>query len=152
LASTVNCVNLEVNRFNKRLRSLANNFAHVSLVNASTERLHHTKQGLHLNNQGKDWISLHLVKEINTMFGVKATSSPIALPWKGHKINSLQWAQSNKGKDYEDDCIVINSVLKNKDLEKIEHKPMLTRKSNRTKRLFQQVKMILYGQVKSGIH
>jgi hypothetical protein len=128
------CVNLEVNRFNKRLQSLANNFVHVSLVNAKTERLHHTKHGLHLNNQGKDWISLHLVKEINTMLGVKATSSPIALPWKDHKINSLQWAQDNKGNDYEDDCIVINSIMKNKELVKTEHKTMPTRKSYRTKK------------------
>ena len=128
------CVNLEVNLFNKRLQSLAHNFAHVSLVNACTERFHHTKHGLHLNNQGKDWISLLLVKEINTMFGLKATSSPIALPWKDHKVNSFQWAQGNKGKVHEDDCSVINSVTKNKELEKIEHKLIPTRKSNRTKK------------------
>jgi hypothetical protein len=128
------CVNLEVNRFNKRLQSLVNNFVHVSLVNVNIERLHHTKHGLHLNNQEKDWISLHLVKEINTMFSVKSTSSPIALPWKDLKLNTVQWAQGTKGKDYEDDCIVINNVMKNNEMGKIERKLVPTRKSCRTKR------------------
>ncbi|MDR2457634.1 MAG: hypothetical protein LBD41_04050 [Clostridiales Family XIII bacterium] len=52
--SPESCVDIEVKRFNKRLQSLANNFDHVNLVNVSTERIHHTKHGLHLNNKGKD--------------------------------------------------------------------------------------------------
>jgi hypothetical protein len=62
--SPESCVNIEVKRFNKRLQNLANNFDHVNLLNVSTERIHHTKHGLHLNNKGKDRISHYLVNEI----------------------------------------------------------------------------------------
>jgi hypothetical protein len=118
--SPESCVTIEVKRFNKRLQHLANNFDHVHLLNVSTEGIHRTKHGLHLNNKGKDWISHYLANEINTLFHSNTSYSPIVLPWKDIKENSTQITHKNEGKSHEDDCIEISSVMKNKKLDKRE--------------------------------
>jgi hypothetical protein len=62
----------------------------------STERRHHTKQGLHLNKKGKDWIVNNKVKEIRNLYLPCKISPPIELPWKDVNENVSQLAQPNK--------------------------------------------------------
>jgi len=49
--SPSSCVNTEVKLYSKRLQSLMSTSNHVRVLSMSTERRHHTKHGLHLNNK-----------------------------------------------------------------------------------------------------
>jgi len=46
----------------------------------STEKRHHTKYGLHLSKEEKDWIVKKLVKEIRNLHLPHKFSPPVVLP------------------------------------------------------------------------
>ncbi|MDR2457635.1 MAG: hypothetical protein LBD41_04055 [Clostridiales Family XIII bacterium] len=68
------------------------------------------------------------------MFHSNTSYTPIVLPWKDIKESSTQITHNNEDKVHGDDCIEISSVMKNKKLDKREHKPEPTHKSNRSKK------------------
>jgi hypothetical protein len=53
-----------------------------------TEIEHHTRHGLHLNKQGKHWVTNNLVKEIKNSYFPHNITPPIILQWKETKENS----------------------------------------------------------------
>ena len=59
---------------------------HVKVLKATTERKHHTRPGLHLNNRRKDWIVHNIVNEIKNLNSSYNKSVTIELPWP-RKIN-----------------------------------------------------------------
>jgi hypothetical protein len=90
------CVNTEVNRFNKRLHSLATNFNHVKVLSVPIERRFHTNHGLHLNKKGKDRIASNLIKEIRNLHLPDKSTPPIMLPWRDINKNASQLALGNQ--------------------------------------------------------
>jgi hypothetical protein len=74
------CINAEVNFYNRRLQSIMSTASHVKVLKASTERKHHTRHGLHLNNRGKDWIVYNIVNEIKTLNFFHNKPTTIELP------------------------------------------------------------------------
>ena len=62
---------------------------HVKVLKATTERKHHTRPGLHLNNRRKDWIVHNIVNEIKNLNSSYNKSVTIELPWP-RKINSSE--------------------------------------------------------------
>ena len=67
-----------------------NPFNHVKVVSIPTERKHHTRHGLHLNNKGKHWVANNLVKEISNLYLPSNLTPPIVLQWKASKENATQ--------------------------------------------------------------
>ena len=86
----LSCVNQEVKLFNKRMQSLMIPFNHVKVINIRTEREHHTRNGLHLNKNGKYWIANNLAKEIKNSYLPPNNNPPIVLQWKNNNINTTQ--------------------------------------------------------------
>ena len=84
------CVNIEVEKFNKKLRSLMTPFSHVRVISTSTERAHHTRHGLHLNKKGKHQVVDNLVEVIRNLYFPCNTNPPLALQGKDGKENIIQ--------------------------------------------------------------
>jgi hypothetical protein len=70
----------------------------------STEREHHTRHGLHLNKQGKHWVTNNLVKEIRNFYFPHNITPPVALQWKDTNENSPQ--QVNQTENQAEDISV----------------------------------------------
>jgi hypothetical protein len=51
------CVNKEVAFFNRKLQKSMKIHSHVQVCSMSTKRDHFTTHGLHMNSQGKNWIT-----------------------------------------------------------------------------------------------
>ncbi len=83
---STSCVNAEVNFYNRKLHSIMSTANHVKVLKATTERKHHTRHGLHLNNRGKHWIVHNIVNEIKNLNSSYNKSVTIELPWP-RKIN-----------------------------------------------------------------
>jgi hypothetical protein len=84
------CVNIEVEKFNKKLRSLMTPFSHVRVISTSTERAHHTRHGLHINKKGKHQVVDNLVEVIRNLYFPCNTNPPLALQGKDGKENIIQ--------------------------------------------------------------
>jgi hypothetical protein len=75
------CVNREVQSFNRKLEKYMKCFKHVKVVNVDRKRENFTTHGLHMNNMGKEKVSLLITNAINTLFQ-KQISDSIKLSWK----------------------------------------------------------------------
>jgi hypothetical protein len=66
-------------RHSEKLHKLLKIYPHVSIVEASPNRGHYTKHGLHLNNYGKE----ETVKQIGLdKWADKSSEAPLPLPWR----------------------------------------------------------------------
>ena len=89
------CVNSEVKLFIKRMRGLMTPFAHIKIMNMSTERSHHTRHGLHLTKKAKNWLVDNLVRELRKPQHQLEINSPIVTHWKDAEDRTFQ--QTNAG-------------------------------------------------------
>jgi hypothetical protein len=80
---------MEVKLYNKRLQNLVFASNHVRILNTPTERRHHTRHGLHLNKNGRDWVLNNIMKGVRNWKLSCRLSSPIELPWK-NEMNDLR--------------------------------------------------------------
>jgi hypothetical protein len=84
------CVNSEVNTFNKKLVKLK----HVTVVEVDFKRKFFTKQGLHMNNVGKEKIVIKIANVVTTTLQ-KQTEEPISLYWKTDYDDGVSYAPSD---------------------------------------------------------
>jgi hypothetical protein len=84
-------VNKEVNKFNRQLKKM------VKLLNVEVQRKHFTRHGQHLNNKGKELVSLELTKLVKQCLK-KETPTPIQMQWKEDKSDIHKKIVKNLGK------------------------------------------------------
>jgi len=75
------CVNKEVESFNRKLQKLMKIHNHIRVCSMSTNRDHFTIHGLHINTQGKNWITHTWASLIKTLTSSSLLTS-IPLPEK----------------------------------------------------------------------
>ena len=75
------CVNKEVESFNRKLQKSMKIHYHIRVCSMSTNRDHFTTHGLHMNAQGKNWITHTWASLIKTLT-FSSLLSPIPLPEK----------------------------------------------------------------------
>ena len=95
-------VKKEIVRYNEKLHKLLNSYSHVSIVEASSNRDHYTKHGLHLNNYGKEELVKQTVIQINSVKWIVNSKTPIPLLWKENtegkvSINEDKLSNGNSG-------------------------------------------------------
>ena len=73
-------VNSTINSFNSKLLKLAKIFSHVNIIEIVNNRLLFTKNGLHLNDSGKELFSNQLVLHILSVLE-EISVNPITLGW-----------------------------------------------------------------------
>ncbi|PNF36038.1 hypothetical protein B7P43_G12753 [Cryptotermes secundus] len=74
------CVNCEVQLFNRRLEKLKRAYSNLSVVTVDSTRELFTRQGYHLNSQGKEHIARRVASVIKDLFSAN-DSKPIVLKW-----------------------------------------------------------------------
>jgi len=88
------CVNSEVQTFNRKLVKLMKPHKHVIVVRVDLDRKSFTRQGMHMNNSGKDKISFKIANVVTKIF------------LKQEEIISLHWKN-----EYEDSVIVLMKII-----------------------------------------
>jgi hypothetical protein len=78
------CVNKEVNTFNRQLKKISKLHGNVKLLNVEVQREHFTRHGQHLNNNGKELVSLELSRLVKQCLK-KESPAPIQMQWKEEK-------------------------------------------------------------------
>ncbi|XP_049838097.1 uncharacterized protein LOC126282480 [Schistocerca gregaria] len=87
------CVNLEINKVNRKIRKLCCSFPQATFIDAnSMERAHFTKHGMHRNTQGKEAMCKQLLNTINcnTVEGRAVIPLPVCLITKTKKMNGSE--------------------------------------------------------------
>jgi hypothetical protein len=97
-------VNSEVKTFNRKLVKLMKPFKHVMVVKVDLKRKFFTKQGLHMNNVGKEKIVLKIANVVTTTLQ-KQREESISLHWKTECDDGVSYASS-------EDNIIIPEDLK----------------------------------------
>jgi hypothetical protein len=81
------CVNNEVATFNRKLIKLMKPYKHVTVVRIDVDRKFFTRQGMHMNNLGKERIALETA---NTAANILLKQEKvISLQWKSVQENSM---------------------------------------------------------------
>ena len=81
-------INLEIQDFSMKLSKSAKLFRHIELVEISFNRKYFTKQGLHLNNVGKEGLAKVIASQINKIINCRANENPVISPqWKDESNN-----------------------------------------------------------------
>jgi hypothetical protein len=80
------CVDNEVAKFNRQIRKIV-----------KLQRKHSTKHGQHLNNSGKEVVSLELAKLVEQLVNKKRTA-PIEMQWK--EDNTDLYSETGKSMDH----------------------------------------------------
>jgi len=75
------CVNSEVKACNRESVKLMEPYKHVLVVKVNLDRKFFTRQGLHMNNLGKESIALKIANVVTNIF-MKQADDPISLYWK----------------------------------------------------------------------
>lgn len=78
------CVNKEVNKFNRQLKKIVKLHGNVKLLNVEVQREHFTRHGQHLNNKGKELVSLELSRLVKQCLK-KESPAPVQMQWKEEK-------------------------------------------------------------------
>ena len=73
-------VNEEVESFNRKLQKTMKTVSHIHVCSMSTNRDHFTSHGLHLNSQGKNWMTNKWVSIITTIISKSRAISATPLP------------------------------------------------------------------------
>jgi len=74
------CVNSEVKAFNRKLVKLMKPYKHVIVVKVDLDRKFFTRQGLHINNLGKEKIAFKIASVVTEIF--RRQEEIISLYWK----------------------------------------------------------------------
>jgi len=74
------CVNSEVKAFNRRLVKLMKPYKHVTVVKVDLDRKFFTRQGLHMNNLGKEKIVFKTASVVTEIF--RRQDEIISFYWK----------------------------------------------------------------------
>ena len=90
------CVNEEVESFNRKLQKTMKTFSHTQVCNMSTNRDHFTSHGLHLNSQGKNWMTNKWVSIITPIISKSRVISTTPLPWTEKSDNSYDEQKHRK--------------------------------------------------------
>jgi hypothetical protein len=75
------CVNNKAAKFNRQIRKIVKLHENVKFLEVKLQREHFTKHGQHLNNSGKELVSLELAKLVKQLVNKKKTA-PIKMQWK----------------------------------------------------------------------
>jgi hypothetical protein len=68
------CVNNEVAKFNRQLKKIVKLHAKVEFLEVKFQRKHFIRHGQHLNNSGKELVSLELAKSVEQLVNRKKTA------------------------------------------------------------------------------
>ena len=83
-------MNMCIQAYNSKLKTLLKSFKHVSLVEMSNVRRYYTRHGLHLNSQGKEWLAKKIVKQIELLIEIASKDNPaIPLKWLDKPMNLI---------------------------------------------------------------
>jgi len=83
-------MNMCIQAYNSKLKTLLKSFKHVSLVEMSNVRRYYTRHGLHLNSQGKEWLAKKIVKQIELLIEIASKANPaIPLKWLDEPMNLI---------------------------------------------------------------
>jgi hypothetical protein len=85
--------NIHIQTYNNRLLTMLKKFKHVTLTEMPISRGHFTRQGLHLNKRGKEWLAKQIAANIETSVKLANRTDPaIPLMWKEEEtnLNSLE--------------------------------------------------------------
>ena len=74
------CVNVEVDKFNRKLHKKMRIFEHAKVIDSVSQRECYTRHGLHLNSIGKEQMAHRIIDQIKNLSTTNIT--PIPLPWK----------------------------------------------------------------------
>jgi len=86
------CVNSKVKAFNRKLVKLMKPYKHVTLVKVDLDWKFFTRQGLHMNNLGKEKIALKMANVVTKTF--LKQEEIISLCWKNEYEVSLSDSSS----------------------------------------------------------
>jgi hypothetical protein len=78
------CVDKEVNKFNRQLQKIVKLHENVRRLKVEAQREHFTRHGQHLNNKGKELVSLELSNLVKQCLK-KETLAPLQMQWKEEK-------------------------------------------------------------------
>jgi hypothetical protein len=86
-------INLAIQKLNRKLKTMAQLFKHVTIIETDSNRKYYTKHGLHLNNKGKEKLARSVANLINKLMLNGDKDKPvITLNWKD-EINRYSAAQ-----------------------------------------------------------
>ena len=74
--------------FNRKLNKLMKSYKHVKVLKTGLDRNLFTRQGMHMNNLGKERIALEIANEATKILSKQA------------KVISLQWKNNSTSDDY----------------------------------------------------
>jgi hypothetical protein len=77
-----------VKAFNRKLVKLVKLFKHVIVVKVDLDGKFFTRQGLHMNDLGKETIALKIANVVNKIF-MKQDDNPVSLYWKNEHDASV---------------------------------------------------------------
>jgi hypothetical protein len=103
------CVNNEVAKFNRRIKKIVKLHENVKFLEVKLQREHFTKHGQHLNNGGKELVSLELAKLVEQLVNKKKTAS-IEMQWK--EDNADLHSETEKSIDH---CDIKDSLKSSRD-------------------------------------
>jgi len=106
------CVNKEVESFNRKLQKFMKIHNHIHVCSMSTNRDHFTTHGLHMNTQGKNWITHTWASHIKTLTP-SSSLTPIPLPEKNKYNENPVSPADNSCVNNLRDCVHERPVLQN---------------------------------------
>jgi hypothetical protein len=89
--ATTSCVNIEVQKFNRKLKKLMTH-PHATILDISLDRKHFTTHGLHMNTTGKYKIAQIITKQIKDLTAKKKEENVISMAWKSES-QSRHWEE-----------------------------------------------------------
>jgi hypothetical protein len=110
------CVNNEVVKFNRQLKKIVKLHENVEFLEIELPRKHFIRHGQHLNNDGKELISVELAKLVKQCLKRKVTF-PIQMNWKDDNLV----VQSKTVKNSEPVTFMDSPRLTKGDTEKIRN-------------------------------
>lgn len=94
------CVNKEVKTFNRKLKKYVKAYKHVHVIDVDTNRGMYTTHGLHLNQKGKEHITIKVVEVIKDILTRKQENF-FQLEWKNSQQPHYQQGKS-KGRSIQE--------------------------------------------------
>jgi hypothetical protein len=142
---------LEIQAFNAKLNKTAKSFRHVALVEMDSNGKYFTKNGLHLNNAGKEWLAKLIATQIDKHINnINRTEPVIALNWKEQTTNEKINVTDNHMPNLlttEDDLskVLVPPTQIHSSQGNMTGSESLHKISNRQKKLLQSEVRIFYG-------
>ena len=103
-------VNGEVKAFNRKLVKLMKPYKHVTVLRTDLDRKYFTKQGMHMNNLGKERMALELP---NTTASILLKQEVISSSWKNKQEISMGDGPNEVDISLQEEHNITSSVLTN---------------------------------------